>query len=172
MSTAAVVAFAVVPLVLGGCGSGMGSGPSPSSGTASPESGSANALAGMDPCRSFTADEAAQLGTEGPGRAKELAGSRTCRWQVPAGTLTVGFDDKRALSGLNFADFHVTDTDLAGRTAKLAEGDPGAGSCQVAFEVADSSSATVHAVASDMNNETACQLAQQVAPMVEAKLPR
>ncbi|CAM00317.1 hypothetical protein A8924_1378 [Saccharopolyspora erythraea NRRL 2338] len=78
----------------------------------------------------------------------------------------------RALDKLNVSGEQVEDTSLNGRKAKLVRPNEQDGSCELLVEVTASTSAGISGTTDDMNNETACQLAQKAAPFVEAKLPR
>lgn len=172
LSSVSAAGLVVAALTLSACGAAPAKAPSGDTGSGTTNSSQANALGDLDPCTTLSSGEAAQLGAEGPGTRRDVAGSQGCRWDTPEGLLAVSLHPDRALDKLNVSGEQVEDTSLNGRKAKLVRPNEQDGSCELLVEVTASTSAGISGTTDDMNNETACQLAQKAAPFVEAKLPR
>ncbi|GAB3294485.1 DUF3558 domain-containing protein [Parasphingorhabdus pacifica] len=173
LSSGIAALFVVATVGLTACGSTEGT---PEGDTSEPSnetesSSGAQPAADVDPCTMVTPDEAGQLGAEGAGEAKDVAGAATCRWRVDDGRLSIAFHHDKALSDLNATGGQVESNSIAGRKAKVIRDLTGSGSCSVAFSVSDSTSLTVDGITTT-DTETACQLAEQAAPLVAAKLPQ
>lgn len=127
-------------------------------------------LVELAPCELLTADERAQL--ELPeGKPDTLGGSPFCQWNKGAGNGTVGvaLNLDAGLDDLNTTDRTVTELPIGDHQGRRLEHNV-PGFCDVDIAITDSSSVTVGAV----HDQTApaCELAEQVARLVEPKLPR
>jgi Protein of unknown function (DUF3558) len=128
-------------------------------------------VADLKPCEILDSGDAQALQLTG-GEEKEVGGARVCRYRYQGATLNDSFTvsvelwDDLGLTDLNVSDIQPTkigDHDAASFT------DPGGG-CGVAVGVT-ASSRIDNTASGGENQQLACQLATQLATVVERKLP-
>nr|WP_246869124.1 DUF3558 family protein [Saccharopolyspora sp. ASAGF58] len=156
-----------------GCGasgtSGTGNGSSESSESASPTSSAAGTV---DPCETLKSADTAELGVEGSGVAKRIAGAPACDFKLAAGGLiSVVANNNKSVDELNFADGKVDSVSIGGVDVKRVRELVGPGDCGVFFPLSSNASLQVSAVKS-LDTEAACQVAQEAAPLVLANVPK
>ncbi|MER6988722.1 DUF3558 domain-containing protein [Saccharopolyspora hirsuta] len=159
-------------LLLSACGSGPATPPAESSRAEPATSEVANPVADLDPCQLLTEDEVASFGLKKAAERRDVAGSPGCRWTLEEGLIAVAVHPDRSLDQLNVEGDQVEETTLAGRQAKMVKPAEGEGKCELLVEISDSTAAGISANMDDNNNDAACQVVNQVAPRVEAKLPK
>lgn len=169
MPRALVTGGIAVALTCTACGGPSASPPpeQPATTAAGETSTSAGPFAEVDPCGLL--DPSA--GVPGPGEREDKLGSLVCRWEVPEGGVAVNLHPDRAVEQLDLSQYQVSETTVGDRPAKLARGAEGDGTCEVLLPVSGTASAGVAAITDDMNNDTACAVAQRLAPVVAEKLP-
>ncbi|GAB3286838.1 DUF3558 family protein [Parasphingorhabdus pacifica] len=176
VTRAAAVVFGVSMLTLSACGGSTEDPPAqqdtagPTSATEETQGGGQPSLVGTDPCALMTADEASGFGVQGAGESKSVAGAESCRWRLDSGRLNISLNTDRSLNELNFSDGEAKATTIEGRDAKLVTGNTGS-VCTVALAVGASESVAIDASVRS-GTETACQMVEQAAPLVAAKLPQ
>ncbi|TKG73475.1 DUF3558 family protein [Prauserella endophytica] len=183
--------FAVVVTglcLLAGCASSEGGtasptpGNSPSSAATSDESPTSSAAptdqAGspeaIDPCVLLTVAEAEQFGSFTEPETRDELGARGCSYYPKrdgssAGslpTLIVGVRDEQAVDEVNDVGLGINTGQLNGREIAQV---PGPGGCIIALALSDQ--ARVDIGVTGLDTEPACELAAQVADVVEPKLP-
>jgi uncharacterized protein DUF3558 len=159
-------------LLLAACGSGQTT-PSAGSSEAVPtRSATASSVADLDPCQLLTDADVAPFSPKKPGERRDVAGSPGCRWTLPEGLIAVAVHPDRSLDQLNVEGNQVEETTLGERRAKLVKPAESEGKCEILIEITSSTAAGVSANMDDNNNDAACQVVNQVAPLVEAKLPK
>lgn len=128
-----------------------------------------SSLAGVDPCQLLAEPERAQLGLP-PGAKSTTLKNPTCEWDpIGSGIVDLTLWTTRGLADLNTSNRKVTELTIGGhRGRRLEHNEPGI--CDIDIAVAAKSSVTVGAV----HDQTAqaCALAEQVARVIEPKLPR
>jgi hypothetical protein len=155
------------------------SGPETSSQRTSSTSGSSRPdNASVDPCSLLDAtSDLSEVGTfEGPTR-KDRAGARSCVWQLerdnPAGEgLVIALDvrDDQTVDSLTDVGGGVQPGAINDRTAAEAP-DPASNDCTLAIALTESSRIDVGIAAMDDVN-AACEVAREVAYLVEPRLPK
>lgn len=189
MKTRSIIALAGLglALVLTGC-SEQGQpkpGASPTIGpteTGSPTTtstgNSAGGLADLDPCTLLTDSDRVQVGITVAGVSDPVASSPGCKWLVSVQfAARIDFHPKRGLSEINYGNATPTPTTIGKHSgSKLPSGTNGGGrdngSCQVFIAVDDSSAVAVSISNSGAKNtELACQRADQIAKIIDSKLP-
>jgi hypothetical protein len=166
-------AFALLMLGVASCGSpgsgGTGNGSSETGESAAPTSSEALAV---DPCQTLTQADLAELGAEGPGVAKHIAGAPVCDFKLSSGgVVSVGANNDKSVDQLNFTGGKVDATTVGSVNAKLVRELAGRGSCGVAFPTSPSTSFLVTS-AVPRDTEAACQKAQEAAPLVAANISK
>ncbi|MGW9308338.1 DUF3558 domain-containing protein [Saccharomonospora azurea] len=142
------------------------------------DSGQQSLSASLEPCELLTPDkDMAQFGSFREGRYEEAAGARICSWQRQ--------DDAAAKSGLVIS-VGIRDSQNVGTMADVGGGlnageinarpaaeapDPRYGSCTLAVAVDDRSRVDIGITAMDDVN-AACEVAREVAYLVEPRLPK
>ncbi|MDA3643578.1 DUF3558 domain-containing protein [Saccharopolyspora indica] len=159
-------------LLLSACGSGATTPPAEPSTGEQATSEAASPVGNLDPCQLLTDDDVAPFSPKKAGERRDVAGSPGCRWTLDAGLIAVAVHPDRSLDQLNIDGEQVEDTTLGGRRAKLVKPAAGEGKCELLVEISDSTAAGISANMDDDNNESACQVVNQVSPLVEAKLPK
>jgi len=181
---AGIVALAAV---LGACSGEVGtprpasSGESTSttSGAATPTSasGTTKGLANVDPCGLMTTAESGPLGISEPGVKDSLAGDPLCEWkQSGVFGVTLVLNLKEAVKDLNLQGQVPAPISLpkhkAGKLGDAPNVPADAGACSVLIEVSDSTSVSIEVSNNgSRGTELACQRAEQVAKIVDPKLP-
>jgi hypothetical protein len=137
----------------------------------STESGGGDSpLADVAPCELLTEQGAAALGA-GPGEEEQVGEARTCQWRVDGATLAdsftldLGLYDERGtgdVQGTNVQEKTI------GRHQAVTYTDP-TGLCAVSIATSETSRVDVFATGGD--EQRGCQLAAQLADLVEPQLP-
>lgn len=156
------------PIAADTTAAGASSDPTSRQRTATSTSGNPD-LAALDPCSLLTAGEVAQLHLP-PGKPETTAGNAVCEWnQQGSGIVDVTVRPNKGIDDLNTSGRTVTDVNIGAHKGRRLEG-PEPGLCDVDIAVSEKSSVTVGAV----HDQTppACALAEQVANLIEPKLPR
>jgi hypothetical protein len=128
-------------------------------------------IAGIEPCDLLDQSELAGLQLTG-GESKTVGGARVCRWQRDGATVnelftvSVELFDDQGLDDLNAPD--VQQLPPVGGHEAVRFTDP-TGTCGVGLGVGESSRVDNTAVGGDQ--QVACQLAEQLATIIETKLP-
>jgi hypothetical protein len=145
------------------------SGRPPTTSNANPGNGSLP----RDPCSLLTAQAQAQLGISG-GERSDVGSARGCKWRLRGPEETYFFSiDLRDSVGIK--DIPSTSnpkplSNVGSHKAVQVSGVGGPGSCSVALGVGDSSTVT-QSVTAGTNLQKACELALQMARLVEPELP-
>lgn len=135
---------------------------------------SAGASAGLDPCTLLSDDEAAQFGDFDPHKADDSIGTSGCAWDAPHGSedstsFEVVYQDKASIDQVNDTGGGVDKAEMNGRSVARAPVSNGS-ACTVALALDSKSRVDVNVVlAKDV--QSACELAEKVATVVEPKLP-
>ncbi len=146
---------------------------SPESTESSPtgtEPGGDSPIAGLAPCDLLPADGAAAL-KAGAGEERDVGEARTCRWRVEGATLADSFTldlalyDVRGVGDVQGTNVQQT---TVGNHDAVTFTDP-TGLCVVS--IAAGESARVDALATGGDAQRGCQLAAQLAELVEPQLP-
>jgi hypothetical protein len=132
----------------------------------------------LDPCELLAPDEdMAQHGSFHEGRYAEAAGARLCSWQrqddaaTKSGlVISVGVRDSQAVDTMTDVGGGINAGEINGRSAAEAP-DPQYGSCTLAVAVDDHSRVDIGITAMDDVN-AACDVAREVAYLVEPRLPK
>ncbi|MEQ0561126.1 DUF3558 domain-containing protein [Amycolatopsis sp. NEAU-NG30] len=139
-----------------------------------PPSATATGLAALDPCALLSPQDRSAAGVTVLGKPKDIAGARACDWTVP-GTfgVTVTFDDKHGLDGLDLATKNVTKTTVGTRPAlKVADKKAADGTCAVLLGVGGGANVQIDVTNTGFSDTPlACRRAGTVAGLVEPKLP-
>jgi hypothetical protein len=128
-------------------------------------------LADVDPCELLDATDLAALQLTG-GEGKTVGSARVCRWQRDGATLNETFTvsaevfDNQGLGALNTPDVQELPAIGGHDAAKFTDA---TGTCGVSLGVGDSSRVDNTAVGGDQ--QLGCQIAEQLATIVERKLP-
>lgn len=128
-------------------------------------------LADVDPCELLDATDLSALQLTG-GEGKTVGGARVCRWQRDGATLNETFTvsaevfDNQGLGALNTPDVQELPPIGGHDAAKFTDA---TGTCGVSLGVGDSSRVDNTAVGGDQ--QLGCQIAEQLATIVERKLP-
>lgn len=140
--------------------------------TSSTEPGSGdNPVAELEPCDLVSAEAAAEVGLTG-GEAGETGRARDCRYRYEGATV----DDSFTVGVAIFDELGLDD--VVGSNVKpvptvgshdAVTYSPPAGGCAVSMAVGESSRVDTQAIGGD--DQKACQLAMQLATLVEPELP-
>jgi hypothetical protein len=126
-----------------------------------------------DPCSLLTAQAQTQLGISG-GERGDVGSARGCKWRLrgPEETyfFSVDIRDSVGIKDIPASSNPKPLPDIGGHKAVQLSGFGGPGSCSVALGVGDSSTVT-HSVTAGTNLQKACELALQMARLVEPELP-
>jgi hypothetical protein len=140
--------------------------------TPSTSTGSTNPLAGKDPCSLLTPSAKATLGVSG-GEKSNAGSSRGCKWQLRAASgdlnlFAIDILDRQGIKDLPPAAKQLAD--VGTHKAAQTSGNGGPGSCSVIMGVGDKSRVESTVVAGT-DTQKACDLALQMAKLVEPELP-
>jgi uncharacterized protein DUF3558 len=129
-------------------------------------------LAGKDPCSLLTANAKAELGLSGDGEKSNAGSARGCKWQRRdvSGDLhifSVDINEHLGVKDLPASAKQLADID--GHKAAQTSGIGGPGSCTVTTGVTDKSRVD-SSVLAGTNTQKSCDLALQVAKLVEPEL--
>ncbi|SDD19890.1 DUF3558 domain-containing protein [Actinokineospora iranica] len=132
-------------------------------------------LADIDPCDLLTEEGKTQLGVSGPGEPDDTGSGRNCVWRLRGPERTFIFDagvnDKYGLNDLP-SDLNNKDLPpIGGRKAVQTNLSAGPGTCTVHMFVTESTRASALVVAGD-DQAKSCELALQMAQLIEPRLPR
>lgn len=148
-------------------------GSTPTGRTTSGRPTSGNQLAGKDPCSLLTSAGQAQLGVSG-GEKRDVGSARTCRWRLRGPDVTLIFDvgitEKFGIKDLP-ADLTINPLPNVGSRKAVQNPAKQGGACSVIMDVTDSSRVDTTVVAGT-DVQKACDLALQMAKLVEPELPR
>lgn len=124
----------------------------------------------MDPCELLTEDERGQLDLQ-RGERDDIGGTAAvCVWnQDGTGVVDVILWPNLGFDGLNTAGRTVTDVTIGSHPGRRLEHTNVTGFCDVDVAITESSSVTVGAVHAETG--PACELAEQVAWLIEPRLP-
>lgn len=137
--------------------------------------GGGSPLASVDPCSLLNQSVLSQYGLS---KSSTISGTggRPCNWQKPVDingkngySVEIDVRDSQGLKDINANGFTVTTDNVGSHQGRLAQLNVG-GSCFVAIGVTDSSRVDV-GVAAGTDTTQACQLANQLAKVVEPQLP-
>lgn len=147
-----------------------------SSSNEAPETSSSDpggsAVADLDPCTLLSTSELADYGNlEGP-KDPGFQSVRACDWQTPVGAdeglvIGVAVRDDAGVRDANDTGSGIDFTEVDGR--EVARIPDAGGHCIIALGVTDSSRVDVNVTAPD--TQRACEIADEVAGIVEPKLP-
>jgi hypothetical protein len=141
-------------------------------GSSSPTSGSSSPLAGKDPCSLLTASAQGKLGVSN-GAKHDVGSGRGCRWQQRGPSETIIFDiaiyDRAGIKDLP-NDIVINKLPNIGKHEAVQNPAKQGGACAVILGVTDTSRVTAQAVAG-VNLQKGCELAMQMAQLVEPELP-
>lgn len=178
-------AIIAIGLVVSACsstdeGAPVSSPPSDNSGgrsaTTSPsaESGGGQSLVGVEPCSLLSAEELGKYGRFPPGETDNVGSSRGCKFQKERSSneytlvTSVGIRDQQGIKDAVDQGFGVDHTEANGRQFAQIPSD---GSCTIAIGVTDSNRVDVYA-GTTAGTQEACNIADEIAAMVEPKLPQ
>ncbi|MFI0469363.1 DUF3558 domain-containing protein [Saccharopolyspora sp. 5N102] len=159
-------------MLLSACGS-VQTPPASESSTEKPTgSATASPISDLDPCQLLADGDVASFSPKKPAERRDVAGSPGCRWTLSDGLIAVAIHPDRSLDQLNVEGDQVEETTLGERRAKLVKPAKNEGKCEILVEITGSTAAGISANMDDNNNDTACQVVQQVAPLAEKNLPK
>lgn len=147
---------------------------SPSS--ANPNESGAATLAELDPCSLLSSEDLKQYGTFPPGEPENVGSLRGCNFDKntddpisdPNRVITVGIRDQQGLDDAVNRGNGVERSEADGRQyARI----PSSGPCTIAIGVSATSRVDVMVVATE-GTEKSCEIADEVAAVVEPKLPQ
>ncbi|MBP2181988.1 DUF3558 domain-containing protein [Amycolatopsis magusensis] len=130
--------------------------------------------AGLDPCTLLSSAERSTVGLTSVGEPKAIGSARTCDW-TEAGTfgLAISVDESKGLADLRTEKRSARQIEVGGREGlKVADAKADDGTCAVLLGAGESASVQI-----DVSNttftgtEAACARADEVAGLVEPKLP-
>lgn len=171
-----LVLVAALLLLVAGCSETTQGSPSPGGSAPATEETTTTSeppagLADLDPCELLDPADLAALQLTG-GEGKTVGGARVCRWQRDGATLNETFTvsaevfDNQGLGALNAPDVQELPPIGGHDAARFTDA---TGTCGVSLGVGDSSRVDNTAVGGDQ--QLGCQLAEQLATIVERKLP-
>ncbi|MCP2179250.1 DUF3558 family protein [Prauserella alba] len=136
---------------------------------------SADSLAGIDPCSLLKANELSKYGNFPQGSPGNVGVGKQCDFQKTR----EGAADSTLVVSVNVrADQGLDDAQDMGQGVERAENDgreyariPSEGSCTIAIGVSESSRVDVYA-GTTAGTQKSCEIADEVAAMVEQKLPQ
>jgi hypothetical protein len=152
----------------------VGQSTTPGKKTPSTTSGSANSpLSGKDPCALLTADSKAQLGISG-GEKNNVGSARGCKWRLRGPTdtyiFTVDIYDRLGIKDIP-KNIPLKELPDIGTHKAVQDANPAnPGTCGVTLGVTESSRVRTQLVAGT-DTTKACELALQMATLVEPELP-
>jgi hypothetical protein len=179
--TVAVLACAAFLVACGGTEAGTptaadrtSAGPEPTTTAADATTSSApddSELVGLDPCTLPPAEQLAGLGFTRAGEPQTALDAKLCTWAEPGRSVSVTLDPSNGVDDLNTgAATSVEDVTIGRHEGRRVLESSGPGFCSIDIAVTESSSATVTGIDFD-GTPLACDLALQVAAIVEPKLP-
>lgn len=134
--------------------------------------GTSVALAGIDPCSLLSDAEIAAYGNFGEPAPQNHGDDRSCNWQTQQGSgdsigISVDIRNSQGVSDANDAGLGIDTTEVGGR--QVARIPTQTGGCIIAIGVTESSRVDVRSNAFD--NQKSCDIADDLAGIVEPKLP-
>ncbi|MEU6646247.1 DUF3558 family protein [Saccharomonospora sp. NPDC046836] len=175
-----VLSFAALAgLALAGCStneSGIAVPENPQSETSNaiPSNEGGASLAGLDPCTLLDTSEIARYGNHKPPERETIGTARTCAWYPRRASSS---DDAPAIATIIRENAGVDDMNDIGQGVQRTQANgrdigkaPGPGGCVIAIGVTATS--RVDVPATGLRTEDSCIVADQLAVIVEPKLPR
>jgi hypothetical protein len=151
--------------------------PVPTTGGATPTSGSdsASGLEAIKPCDLLTESEVTSLGLTYPGKPSQVGTSDGCGWNISGnGGLRAGIRTKSGVKDMNLDGDKITQTKVGKYVATKVEAQDGAKNiCTFAIAVSESSSVVVigNLTATSEDTAAACERSSKAAELIAAKLP-
>lgn len=146
-------------------------GPDPSEETSTEPPAGGSPLADLEPCDLVSADQAAELGISG-GEADQFGEARVCVWRYEGAsisdsfTVQLDFFEERSVDDVVGSDIKPVPTVGSHRAVRYVDT---AGGCAVAINTGPSSRVDTRVVGGE--EQKGCQLAMQLATLVEPGLP-
>lgn len=133
-------------------------------------------LAAQEPCSLLTADELDKYGEFPPGQEQNVGTARGCKFEKktdsastdPHRVISVGLRDRQGIDEAQDMGMGVEHGEVDGRQYARV---PGPGGCVVIIGVSDNSRVDITANVTE-GTEKACTIADEVAAIVEPKLPQ
>lgn len=150
--------------------------PASSASSAPTTSGSANELAGLDPCSVLNTAEVEKHGAveDGAPERKTVGSASVCSWPGDAGgsakrvpTFSVAIRENGGVGAMNDKGFGVDQTSEGGRDYGRAPDNVG---CTIAIGVTDNS--RVDILVSGIDPEPACEMANELVEVAEPRVPK
>lgn len=170
------VLVALVAVALAGCttrGTPVdpnGTGQLSSQGGASTSAAGGNRLHDLDPCSLLTPADEGQLGAAN-GRRADVSTARRCAWTVSGSySFDIAVFEDKASKDLPIDKGRQTAVNFDHHHGQKLEENSGPGICTVTLDVTEHSSVSAGAKAGT-NTAKACDVATQVANMIDSKLP-
>nr|WP_081191155.1 DUF3558 domain-containing protein [Saccharomonospora piscinae] len=129
----------------------------------------------IDPCELVSAEDIAQYGIF-ESEAKQLGSARSCFWQrSPEGrqgvsTFSLNVRDRESIDAVKDVGGGLVAGEVNERPAVVAE-NPSSGSCTVAVKLDETSRIDITITTPPDRDEGSCQFGQDVAYLVEPRLP-
>lgn len=149
--------------------------PTVSSSAVPDENSAAPASRVLEPCELLSASDLAEYGEFSDGEYKELAGARSCSWQlsnrggVDGFVVALNVRDSQSVDTMNDVGGGVDEYDINGRAVARAA-NPRFYDCTIGVEVDARSRVDVTVNGLSSTDET-CSIAEDVARLVEPRLP-
>nr|WP_246381514.1 DUF3558 domain-containing protein [Prauserella isguenensis] len=150
--------------------------PSPDASSPASTNASGDPLADVDPCSLLSAQELSKYGTFPAGVREDVGTDRGCNFEKdtdspttdPNRVITVGVRDEEGIDDAQDNGQGIDRGESGGREfARI----PGAGVCTIVIGVSESSRVDITTVATE-GTEKSCEIADEVAAIVEPKLPQ
>ncbi|NHD18649.1 MULTISPECIES: DUF3558 family protein [unclassified Actinopolyspora] len=125
-------------------------------------------LSGLSPCDALKPQQERSLGAASGGTSEDVDDPSTCSWQLADGSTSVSLHPRKSLRQIDFPEAYQRPhaiNDSGGRLVISKNSD----TCTVAISVNPSESISVDAEGSGGTNS--CDLANEVAPLVERNIP-
>lgn len=141
--------------------------------TSSEPNSGGGATSDLEPCSLLSEDGKAQLGVTG-GQERKVGQARNCRWRLEGDTgagsftLDVAIYDELGIKDVVGSDIKPVPTVGSHEAVQYV---PPAAGCAVAVAVSDSSRVDTQAVGSAQQQQRACELALELARLIEPELP-
>jgi hypothetical protein len=180
MTRARLVVLAMVAVAVSACtnqssgqpvpGSNTSTSESPgtSSGSSSQPTGSGEVFDSIKPCELLSASELQRLHAD-PGTSSS---DNSCKWSIPGtGAFGVTLRADQSLNDIDAGQGTLSDDSVGSRKAKRLSDAAGPGGCLIAIEVGSRARTDVEAAART-DTAKACDLAGQIAGLIEPRLPK
>ncbi|MGJ7906873.1 DUF3558 family protein [Actinopolyspora sp. H202] len=165
--TFAATAVLLAAAAISSCSSSNGTDTDGETERSSQESTDAVSLENISPCETLNQKQENKINTENTGTTREAAGSKSCRWTLNEGALSVAFHPNSTLGDINLSEGDTRPFSVNSKKGKISQGISGE-SCTVAIPVNNSETVTVDTLGE--GNTTSCDLAKKIAPMVEQNI--